>query len=139
MRISKIIISLFLSLSIFISSSGVVLASHICLLRPVTKVSLFSANSCCKKSSSSCHSKHSTESTFEKRCCLMKISFHQVNVSAIVKSHISLVKSFLANIAGVLTSGIHFVAKAFHTLVFRGPPVFLTGVGLLHFIHSLLI
>jgi len=136
---SRKILSLFLTLAILVSSSGVVLASHICLAKPVSHVSLFTSEDCCSKKSKSCNEHPAPVASFEKKCCLMKISFHQVKLNGQVKSFTFFNYSFITSPVHSVFSCCDTLRSVLRSLAFRGPPVIFTGSGLIHFIHSLLI
>ena len=78
------LISVFLGLIILVSSTGVVLASHSCFSKPGTDVSLFSHKGCCSKGKMNCHADPQKETSFSKKCCQLKITFHKVDVSSIL-------------------------------------------------------
>jgi hypothetical protein len=79
-KVSRNIFSLVMALVMLITSNGIVLASHTCLKKSSTKVSLFESKGCCKQSKKSCESMQAK--SFKSRCCVSSISYHKVNVNA---------------------------------------------------------
>ncbi len=82
MNLAKRFLAFFLSLVIFISSGGVVLAVHYCSKKTTKEVSFFQHNSCCSKKSSVCK-KNIPDEFLKKKCCELKISYHKVDVSSL--------------------------------------------------------
>ena len=82
MSLTKRTIAFILSLVVFISSGGVVLAVHCCSKNPDKQVSFFKNNSCCNKKSSVCNSKNIKDG-LKSKCCDSKISYHKVDIASI--------------------------------------------------------
>lgn len=133
-RLNKIV-AIILGVVILISSNGLVLASHSCFSKSETDVSLFSHKGCCSNKMKNCHSLPAQENAFTKKCCELRISFHQVDVSSFmekVNSH--QLDCFPRNLA------IHkfFVSKGYNETLFpaKAPPnpggrILLTNISLL--------
>ena len=81
----KKIVAVILGVVILISSNGLVLASHSCFSKSETDVSLFSHKGCCSNKKKNCHSLPSQENTYTKKCCELRISFHQVDISSFLE------------------------------------------------------
>lgn len=77
----KSFISLLLAASVLISSTGVVIASHVCLKKGQADVSFFQSKSCCSKHHSSC----SPVPVVKKKCCQLSVSYHKLELNSIVK------------------------------------------------------
>ena len=117
----KKFISLLLGVIITISSGGVVVASHSCLKKPGTEVSLFQHKGCCSKGKKNCHSASSPGQAFTKKCCQLTVSFHKVDVSSLpVKKNFIHADVFIRNFAVQNTIALqNYSAKLFQN---KAPP-----------------
>jgi hypothetical protein len=75
------IFSVLMAVIVLITSNGIVLASHTCLKKADTKVSLFQNKSCCSKSNKSCES--ADTKSVKSNCCISSVSYHKVSVNSL--------------------------------------------------------
>jgi len=75
------LISVLLAISVLISSTGVVIASHVCLKKGQADVSFFQSKSCCSKYHKSCE----PVPVVKKKCCQLSVSYHKLQVNSVVK------------------------------------------------------
>lgn len=79
------VFSVVLTLSILLSSSGVVLAVHTCFSKFHRNVSLFQdGSSCCSKQKTNCHK--TPDEAVSKACCELKFSYHKVDISSLIQN-----------------------------------------------------
>jgi len=78
----KIFLSIVLAASVLFASTGVVIASHICLKKNKSDISLFESKSCCKSHNKSC----SPVPVIKKKCCQLSVSYHKLEVNSVAKS-----------------------------------------------------
>jgi hypothetical protein len=108
---------------ILITSNGLVLASHTCLKKSDTTVSLFKSKSCCGKTKKSCES--SEQNSLKSNCCVSSVSYHKVSVNSLplVKQVIEM-HLFTALVADFLTTPVSVAASA---SVIAKPPLLHSG------------
>src|SRR5690349_8314534 len=82
----KIVLSCLLAASVLFASTGVVIASHVCLKKNKSDISFFESKSCCSKHDKSC----SKVPVLKSKCCQLSISYHKLEVKSAVKSSSSL-------------------------------------------------
>src|SRR5689334_17612565 len=73
-------LAFFLALIVLISSNGIVVAAHNCFSSHKSKVFLSAPSTCCHKEKQSCHSKPVDQTSFVKKCCEVKITYHKIDV-----------------------------------------------------------
>ncbi len=76
----KRIISVFMVGVFLLSSTGIVLAKHICLDNAHKTVSLFEKISCCDSEEQSCDQPVQQTQVNSSMCCLTEFSYHKVDV-----------------------------------------------------------
>jgi hypothetical protein len=82
----KNILSFFLAVLILFSSTGIVIASHICIKSKKTDVFLFKAKGCCSKMQGECSSLPASAEQFKNHCCQLSISYVKLDVTSLQKS-----------------------------------------------------
>jgi hypothetical protein len=130
------ILSVFLSLVVFVSSNGVVVAAHNCFSNHKAEVSLFEGK-CCSREKEKCHSKPVIEHTFTKKCCELKVSYHKVDVKTPVFKSISIQSQNLFSHELLFSAVSSFSGCSFSTDFNKAPPFISSGVSLLHSICTL--
>jgi hypothetical protein len=78
----KLFLSFFLAASVLFASTGIVIASHVCLKQQKTDVSLFESKSCCKSHHKSC----SKIPVVSKRCCELSINYCKLEINSATKT-----------------------------------------------------
>jgi hypothetical protein len=74
-------LSVLLAASVLYASTGVVIASHICLKNKKSDISLFESKSCCKNHDKGC----GPVPVNKKNCCQLSISYHKLEVNSVTK------------------------------------------------------
>lgn len=137
MNLAKRILAFSLSLVIFVSSGGVVLAVHYCSKNTTKDVSFFSNKTCCKKNFS-CERAPSPK-LIKKKCCDLKVTLHKVDISTFLseKQQIDLPGS---SFDLLLDPAMHtkFVVESF-VLSNKAPPFFIGGKSFLNISQQYLI
>jgi hypothetical protein len=131
------IFSVILSVIVLVSSNGIVLASHSCISKHETEVSVFRISGCCSKDKTNCHSRLSGEIVMTKKCCQLNLTFHRVDVSSPVYK-IQPVRSFkmyAKELVGFPVS-VFFSEEAPFSFI-KITPVIQSGSSFLHSIRLL--
>ncbi|MCC7233027.1 MAG: hypothetical protein IT242_08800 [Bacteroidia bacterium] len=137
MKILKSILAIFLTATILVSSSGVVLAAHTCFKKSETHVSLYAHNGCCSSQSKSCHDK--PYQGLQAKCCDLKIIYQKISVNTFFSHSVKIPSIYSINLesfTGLLFTEIIRVSVP-DCFLLRGPDLF--GTSLLHSISLLLI
>jgi hypothetical protein len=116
-------VSVLLAVIILITSNGIVLASHTCLKKSTTTVSLFQSKSCCGKAKMNSCDSRKTDSV-KRNCCLNSTSYHKTTVSTLpaVKS---LVQSALP-VTSLLRVPVNFTTAIIGLVSSIKPPPLIT-------------
>jgi hypothetical protein len=102
-RVVRNLLSVLMAVIVLVSSNGIVLASHTCLKKSNTTVSLFKSKSCCSKTKKPCESGETK--SVKARCCVSSVSYHKVNVNTVlVQRHVFLAQMLAAPVLTILTS-----------------------------------
>jgi hypothetical protein len=78
----KTFLSILLAASVLFASTGIVIASHICLKKQIADVSLFESKGCCAMH----HERCSTIPVVKKKCCQLSVSYHKLELNTETKS-----------------------------------------------------
>jgi len=131
------IVAFLLTASVLFASTGVVVASHICLKKKKSDVSLFESKSCCSNHDKGC----GPVPVLKKNCCQFSISYHKLEVNSITKVSSEASGCSFSVAYPVLIPGLSFLQEEVNGSV--DPPFIrrlLPGSkNFLHSIHSLLI
>ena len=98
------ILSLLMVVVFLTSSSGVVLASHICLKGSFKKVSLFENKGCCEKKNKSCKAPAHPSNSFSAKCCVTEYSYLKVDASSTRVTVSAKIFPALDFVTGILSS-----------------------------------
>lgn len=129
-------LAFFLTLTILVSSTGVVLAVHTCFISSKKQISLFQNKSCCSSHSKNCHSKPA--SSLKAKCCELSISYHKLDVvsNTIKYQHLDSDTGLPLVLFSALTKPQHSFTKIYLN---KAPPESRGGIEFLYSIGSLLI
>jgi hypothetical protein len=78
------IFALVMVLFFLASTSGIVLATHICLSDSHKSVALFSNKGCCPQDEKSCGFPVPGEQALNSKCCVTDFSFHKIDATSVV-------------------------------------------------------
>ena len=129
----KIVLSCLLAASVLFASTGVVIASHVCLKKNKSDISFFESKSCCSKHDKSCR----TETVIKTKCCQFSLSYHKLEVNTAVKSASSIESISISVLdAGISSAEFSSFEKSFsHS---EHPPAILRlQPGSKNFLHSI--
>jgi hypothetical protein len=137
-KLLKNFLAFFLSAAILVASSGVVIASHICLSSQKSDVSLFEHHGCCSEAGSDCKPVPPASGQLKKNCCQLSISYFKIDIPSVQKTF-SLKADFIAPAEQTVFSGFSFGEWNVYQTNFTGPGLKSGGIDFLHRIHLLLI
>src|SRR4030095_12670888 len=76
------ILAIFLISVVFISTSGIVFATHTCLAGSERTVSFFEEMNCCQEESTPCQAPESSDQHLLAKCCVTEYTYHKTEASA---------------------------------------------------------
>ena len=130
--------ALVLALSFFVSTTGIVLASHRCLANAHQTISLYTNSGCCEEKDDSCNEPARDSEELSSVCCVTEFSFHKIVVTYIIPDfslhHAEFVSPELPQFSFNLpvNTGLQYFSD-------HSPPLLQGGKTLLISIHRLLV